>query len=255
MPARNMRRSLAVLLLLAGPLLAEKFWVSREFTKWSERECMELLQKSPWAFSNAFGESPGPILSSDTTAPDTTSAAGEARRTTTSFDTDRKIIFEFRLRSAKPVRMAFGQLQLLRRPGDAAFQAQVAKFVEASPGGEIVIQASCRAVPAGSRAPLDVQSYFLHAGPADFLSDTSLASGKEKTVRLATYRSPNQQQANAEFVFPRLDEQGKPHFTGDEKSINFRTVLSPEIEGKKRRFDIFVKMNPKDMKYGGVFEF
>jgi hypothetical protein len=250
---RNLRRSLTVLLLFAVPLLAEKFWESRDYTKWSERECFDMLQKSPWAFSNTFGESAGPILSSNTSVGD--EQPGAPTRTVTSFDTDRKIIFEFRLKSAKPVRMAFGQLQMLRKPGDAALQAQVAKFVEANPGGEIVIQASCRAVPAGSRAPLDVQSYFLHAGPADFLSDTSLASGKETTVRLTTYRAPNQQQANAEFVFPRLDEQGKPYFTGEEKSINFRTLFSPEIEGKKRRFDIFVKMNPKDMKYRGAFEF
>jgi hypothetical protein len=251
---RNLRRSLTVLLLFAVPLLAEKFWESREYTKWSEKECMEMLQKSPWVFSNVFGEGPGPILSSDTSAPEPTSAGQEARRTN-SFDTDRKIIFEFRLKSAKPIRMAFGQLQMLRRPGDAALQAQVAKYVEANPGREIVFQASCRAVPAGSRAPMDVQSYFLHAGPADFSSDTTLASGKDTTVRLTGYRPPNQQQPNAEFVFPRLDEKGSPYFTGEEKSINLRTQLTPEIEGKKRKFDIFLKMNPKEMKYRGVFEF
>jgi len=255
MLTRNLRRSLAVLLLFAFPLLAAKFWESREYTKWTDRECMELLQKSPWALSNSFGEGPGPIIGAGTAISDDVSTSPSPGSRTQSFEADRRIVFEFRLLTSKPVRMALVQLQMLRRPGDTALQSQAAKFVDADPGREIVFQAGCRTIPSGSRAPLDVQSYYLHAGPADFLSNTSLSSDRVDIVRLGTYRAPNQQQPNAEFVFPRLDEKGEPYFTGNEKWISFRTQLSPDIEGKKRKYDIYFKMNPKDMKYRGAFAF
>jgi len=31
---------------------------TKDFTTWSEKECNEIITKSPWAYSNSFGEVP-----------------------------------------------------------------------------------------------------------------------------------------------------------------------------------------------------
>src|SRR5512135_124868 len=151
MIVRRHKSFLILALLIAVPLFAAKFWETKDFTTWSDKECNEILSKSPWAYSNSFGEVP-PI--GDQTA-------GIDRRTTgmpdPSFgEAESTQVFEFRLLTAKPIRMALARMQLLQKPNDPALLDQVMKYVNTPPEKEIVIQIGYRTIPTGSSAAQDI---------------------------------------------------------------------------------------------------
>lgn len=229
-------------LLIAVPLFAAKFWETKDFTTWTDKECSEVLSKSPWAYSNSFGEVP-PI--GDQTA-------GIDRRTTgmpdPSFgEAESTQVFEFRLLTAKPIRMALARMQLLQKPSDPALMDQVMKYVNTAPEKEIVIQISYRTIPTGSSAVQDIHRYFLGTNLADFRSTTSLASDKSGVVPIAAYLPPGPNRSFPAFVFPRLKDSGEPNFTVETKQITFRSEFTPLVGTKRMKYDIFVKMNTKQM--------
>jgi len=244
MKVRRNRAFFILALLIAVPLFAAKFWETKEFTGWSQKECNEILTKSPWAYSNSFGEVP-PI--GDQTA-------GTDRRTSgmpdpTFGEAESTQVFEFRLLTAKPIRMALARMQLLQKPNDPALMDQVMKYVNASSAKEIVIQVSYRTVPTGSSAVQDIHRYFLGANLADFRTYTSLASDKSGVIPIAAYLAPGTDRSLPAFVFPRLNDSGEPNFTAATKQITFRSEFTPMVGTKRMKYDIFVKMNTKQMIY------
>jgi len=229
-------------LLVAVPLFAAKFWETKEFTSWTDKECNEILAKSPWAYSNSFGDVPA--IGSQTAGIDSRSQGkgeanwGEAESTQ---------VFEFRLLTAKPIRMALARMQMLQAPSTPSVQEQVMKYVNAQPGKEIVIQISYRTVPTGSSAVYDIHRYFLGATLADFRASTSLAADKVGIIPIAAYLAPGTSRSLPAFVFPRFKDSGEPNFTADTKQVTFRSVFVPIVGSNKMKYDIFVKMNPKQM--------
>ncbi len=255
MIARPCRIVLIVVLLLAVPLFAAKFWETKEFTKWTEKECKELLTKSPWAFSNGFGERPVINVNPKAEIPEDRAGAQRAEIQPIFGEGASTLVFEFRILTAKPVRMALAQLQMLRRPDDAVLRARTQQYIESDPGKEVVIQVGYHSEPAGSQATLDAHSYFLHAGLINFRNNTYLATDRNANIAIMAYRAPHERQPNAELVFPRFDDKGAPHFTGEEKFISLRSEFTPDMRGQKRKYDIFVKMNPKNMVFRDAFTF
>jgi hypothetical protein len=244
MIAKHYRALFIIALLSAVPVFAAKFWETKDFTTWTEKECTEILSKSPWAYSNSFGEVP-PI--GDQTA-------GIDRRTTgmpePSFgEAESTQVFEFRLLTAKPIRMALARMQLLQKPADPAAMEQVMKYVNATPAKEIVIQIGYRSIPTGSSAVHDIQRYFLGASVADFSSTTSLASKESGVVPIAAYLPPGTNRSFPAFVFPRLNGSGEPNFTAKTSQITFRSEFTPMVGSKRMTYDIFFKMNPKQMMF------
>jgi len=249
-------KPLAVLLVLflaiAVPLFAAKFWESKDFTKWTEEECREMLTKSAWAFSNAFGNA-GPAVLADSTSSDTATRTDPSRISTTTYgERESSQIFEFRILTARSIRAAIAQLQVLRNP---ALKEQARRIVEAKPGDQIIIQFECRSEPPGSSAVHEIHSYFLHATLADFRTETYLSSDRVDLLPVKDYLSPIDKRPKPAFVFPRFNEKGEPWFTGQEKTISFRSLFQPEVAGKKQQYQIFVKMNPKDMWFQKEFAF
>ncbi len=254
MNSKHMKIASFCILMLAIPVFAAKFWESKEYTSWSEKECKDLLMKSPWAQSNGFGAVPG--TGSGYTYDAADSAAGANASAPTSLgERESTNFFDFRVLTAKPIRMALAQLQLLQRPNDAALKEQAAKMLGDQIGNEIVIQVSYRSVPPGSSAVHDIHSYFLRSTLADFRTSTSLASDKSGIVPISNYRAPSERQSNPEFVFPRLNEKGAPNFDGTEKSITLRSEFTPSFSGRRQKYSIFIKFNTKDMKFKDQFAF
>ena len=229
-------------LLIAVPLFAAKFWETKDFTTWSEKECNEIITKSPWAYSNSFGEVP-PIGQQTAGIDDRSRGLGDPNFG----EAESTQVFEFRLMTAKPVRMAFARMQLLQKPNDPALMEQVMKYVNTAPEKEIVIQISYRSVPTGSSAVQDIHRYFLGANLADFRASTSLASDKSGIVPIAAYLAPGPNRSLPAFVFPRLKESGEPNFAVETKQITFRSEFTPLVGARKMKYDIFVKMNTKQM--------
>jgi hypothetical protein len=252
MTTRKFRIPLIWTVLIATPLFAAKFWETKEFTKWSEKECLEILSKSPWAYSNSFGNVP-PI--GDQTAGIDKRFSGAAEPMWGEVESTQ--VFEFRLMTARPIRMALARMQMLQKPGDPSVKDQVTKYVSAPPGREIVIQISFRTVPTGAVASAvhDINRYFLGATLADFRTSTSLASEKSGVVPIAGYLSPGPNRSFPTFVFPRFNAAGEPNFTSESRQITFRSELTPTVAGQKMKYDIFIRMNPAQMMYKEEFAF
>jgi len=220
--------------LIVIPLLAADFWEKKEFTEWSEKDCYKLLRKSPWAFSNSFRNTDN--LGSTETG---TRETGE--------------IIEFRLLTAKPVRMALGRLQLLSKPNDAAVQEQIMGYINSPPGEQVLVQIGYRNLVGTSPYIQNLAAFFARANLSTFINDTSLSASDNVHVPISDYLPVSNERPNPVFVFPRLAEDGTPHFTGKEKSISLRSVFETgQIASKK--YKIFVKMKPKDMMFQGQFE-
>jgi len=251
------KTSIWVLVLAVLPLLAADFWETKEYTAWSEKECMNLLRKSPWAFSNSFRTSAN-LGSTETGVRETTE------------------IIEFRLLTAKPIRMALGRLQLLNNPNDEALKEQVSNYVTSPPGDEILVQISYRVIPAGGYMQ-DLHGFFGRATLATFVDNTFLITSDGEQVSMANYLPWNSQRPNAIFVFPRLAKDGEPYFTEKEKSITLRSEFklsadiseaarsdrwdsetaalarAEQVGESKKKYKIHVKMKPKEMVFRGEF--
>jgi hypothetical protein len=260
MRSRSLEKKLLFALLLSIPALAAQFWESKDYSKWTEQECAQLLKKSPWVFPIGFGNVGPALIASNTlnqaedgtkkmakpqADPSLISGTSYGERESTQF-------FEFRVLTAKPVKAAIVQLQVLRNP---ALKEQARQIVNSKPTDQIIIQFEYRTEPPGSSAVHDIHSYFLHATLSDFRTNTYLASDKVDLLPVKDYLSPNDKRPKPAFVFPRFNEKGEPYFTGQESSITMRSVFEPEIAGKKQKYDIFIKMNPKGMWFQKEFAF
>ncbi len=245
--------TLVIFLVLVLPLFAAKFWESKDYSQWTEKECSEMLKKSPWAFTNAFGNAGPAVLESRPPEEVPRNSVDPSRISGTTYgERESSQIFEFRIFTARPILAAMLQLQVLRNPG---LKEQVKRILEAKPTDQIVIQFEYRSEPPGSSAVHEIHSYFLHATLADFRTETFLSSDKVDLLPVKDYLAPNDKRPKPAFVFPRFNQKGEPWFTGDEKSISFRSLFQPEVRGKKQRYEIFVKMNPKDMWFRKEFAF
>ncbi len=252
MTDRKLRTILACTFLAATPLFAAKFWETKEFTRWTEKECLEILSKSPWAFSNSFGNVP-PI--GDQTAGADKRFSGTADPMWGEVESTH--VFEFRLLTARPIRMALARMQMIRKPNDASVQTQAARFVNAPAGKDIVVQISYRTVPINSSpsALHDINRYFLGATLADFRNSTSLASDRAGLVPIIAYLPPGPNNSFPAFVFPRYNAVGEPNFTSETKQITLRSELTPIVAGQKMKYDIFIRMDPRQMMYKEEFVF
>jgi len=252
--------AISALIFIVLPLLAADFWTEKDYTTWSEKECMKLLRKSPWAFSESFRTTAN-LGSTETGVRETTE------------------IIEFRLLSAKPIRMAFGRLQLLQQPDNEALKEQISRYVESPSEDEILVQVSCRSIPAGGFMQ-NLRAFFARATLSTFTNTTFLISPEGEHVSMIRYLPWNSERPNATFVFPRLAKDGEPYFTGKEKSIALRAefdmdnpslhdavrgdIRSPTsspirhaeaVAYARKEYKIYFKMNPKEMMFEGEFAF
>lgn len=258
MRSKRVKSCVWVLILAFVPLLAADFWEKKEYTNWSEKECMQLLRKSPWAFSESFRTTSN-LGSTETGVRETTE------------------IIEFRLLTARPVRMAFGQLQMLQNPGNESLKEQIQGYVAAPPGDEIMVQVSYRTIPSGGFMS-HLHAFFARATLATFANTTYLITADGENISMSKFLPWNEERPNAIFVFPRLAQDGTPHFTGKDKSITLRSEFDLEAvpmdavrqdrwgssaaalgrmessAQSKRKYKIHVKMKPKDMVYQGELE-
>ena len=241
---------------------SNKFWDEKDYQTWSEEECKQLLSESPWAFSKGFANFPGkdpnfqgveesfPIIIGPEFGPDVITDAGIAFGRGFGHR-DQLLIFEFRLISAKPVIAAFARLQKLTRPEEVNME-QTERFINSVPEKEILVQIGYRVTTTERFGQLlYIHNYFGKATLAEFQQSTYLQTGKDKFVSLSKYYPWNKDRSNPVFVFPRLDENGEPFFTGDEKSI----ILKSKIKPGGQEYSIHIKMEPKKMVYRGTFSF
>ncbi len=240
------------LFALAGILFAADFWQQKDYTSWSQRDCEQMLTKSPWALQYAHTNfySPATNIARST---EQTEGQSNASLEPQTGERESRIIFQFILLTAKPIRMARAQIGLLQSPD---IKAQVEQFVNQPAGPEIFFQVQYASRPPGLSAIHDIQNYFRRATINDFQTNTFLTSSESKEpIHISRYEQPNEKNSFGLFVFPRFDPNGKPYFTGKEKSITLRSDLKiPLVQrGGRESYSIFVKMEPKKMVFRNEF--
>ncbi|MEW5979521.1 MAG: hypothetical protein AB1898_27305 [Acidobacteriota bacterium] len=241
------------LLAAATTLWAAEFWEKKEYTEWSKNECEHLLEKSPWSLqyteTNFYAPATNISSGSETLTPGQQAAGLEPQ----SGERESRITFYFTLLTAKPVRMAEGRLALLRSP---EMKEKVEAFISQPVGDEIIFRLLYGSQPPGNSMLHDIHNYFRRATINDFQSDTILTSSETKVpVHIIRYEPPDDKRAFALLVFPRRDAGGQPFFTGQEKNITLRGEFNIPIaqRGGPRKFSVFVKMEPKKMRFQGEF--
>ena len=239
-------------LCLSVSFQSAEFWLKKPYTKWSQQECRDLLMKSPWSFvytdTNIYEPATNASAGTGGRLP-----PGQQRASQEPQTGEREIYlhFHFTLLTAKPIRMAHGQLTLLKAP---EAKDQVERMINVPAGKEIVVQLSYSSEPPGISQIHDIQGFFLRASLADFQGRTTMASS-DKTVPVSTYVQPNDRSSYPLLIFPRLDENGQPYFNGKEKSILLRCECSIPIASKGTAVPsrMTVKVEPKKMFFENEF--
>lgn len=230
-----MHRTVTLFFFLAGSALlvaqGSEFWNTKDYSAWTQKECEKILTSSPWVFSNTFSEVSGFGMN-----------PGQSER-------EKRVMFRFRALSAKPIRMAFGRLEILHKPNEPGISTRIAEMIQAPTDKEnhIIIQVEFSVDPPGDSRSHDIQRFLLNANLSDFRDNTKLSSSDKQMVAPVEYRAPNPRQPHAAFVFPRHAETGQDIFRGTEKWISFQT----EISG----FKVYQRMRADKMKLRGEFEF
>jgi hypothetical protein len=206
-----------------------------------------MVTKSPWAFQYVHTNFDRPATNISAGPGTVTEGEVNARLEPQSGERESRILFQFVLVSAKPIRMARARLMLLQSPN---MTAQAEQFVNQPVGNEIPIQVQYASRPPGISAIHDIQNYFRRATINDFQSNTFLTSSDSKEpIHISRYEPPTEKSPFGLFVFPRFDPSGKPYFTGKEKSITLRSDLKIPITQRvgTETYSIFVKLEPKKM--------
>jgi hypothetical protein len=244
---RSLGTTAIALFSLGGILWAADFWEKAEYTSWSQKDCEQMLTKSPWAFQYVHTNFYRPATNIPNAGGTTTEGEGSAGFEPQSGERESRIIFQFTLVTAKPIRMARARIGLLQ---SAMMKDQAEQFVNQPVGKDILIQVQYASRPPGLSAIHDIQNYFRRATINNFQSNTFLTSSDSKQpVHISRYEPPNEKTPFGFFVFPRLDPSGKPYFTGREKSITLRSDLKIPIvqRGGAESYSIFVKLEPRKM--------
>ena len=171
---RPMRTLLAILFLPLS-LSAEGFWIKKDFTEWSVRECTKLLNDSPWAKSQTITE----IFIEEIGEPGSVPSREHAPQ----------ITYVAQIWSAEPIRQAIvrqarltPEFQKLPDAQRQAIEAQQAQLLEQSYPDHIVVRVEySTTVPAYERA---LASYWQTRAQGAWIQDTSLnsSSGRHAPV-------------------------------------------------------------------------
>jgi hypothetical protein len=232
--------------ILVMTILAAPFWEKKEYTSWSRDECLEILSKSPWSYeyteTTYYDPAANPLASGSAT--DQSNAAQPEPQ---SGERESYLTFNLTMMTAKPVRMAIGQLRLLQKPD---LKPQVESYVNQPDSKMIVVQLRYSSKPPGSSALHDLQSFFQSATLSTFITNTYLMGSEAKNpVYLTQYGKPDEKNAFPVFVFPRFEEKGQPLFAATEKTISLRTEFTVfiKVKAREQKFSLYAKMEPKKM--------
>jgi hypothetical protein len=196
----------AVLFLIIIPtVFGADFWIKKEYTNWSQRECTKMLQDSPWA--KTYKESKTVMFAN------AMEVTGE----------DPYVQYIIQLRSALPIRQATVRLGQIAKNYDQLPPEQKKAFDEgaqtylSSDASDVVIvnveyETNVRA------QELNLVNYWETKTTELLMNTTYLIGAEGRRVPLQQYILGQGGKRSFLFVFPRKYE-GKPLLTPNEKSL------------------------------------
>jgi hypothetical protein len=236
-------RSLVFFAFLAVSFLfAAKFWESKPYMEWSEKEALQVLNNSPWGDTHTITDTSQMFYQ-----PTPRSAQpGDDR------NINREVYRHFRIRwiSAKPVRMAISRLTLLRAQkagaSNAAQEQDLKRFVDSTFGDHIVIGIDFETNEQKYRGELF--SLFAAMTIGDLQNNTYLVRASDGGKNfISEYYPPGDKGLGAQFVFPR-NVKGEPFITPASGTVRLVTNL-------RDRYSFTVLFKPKDMLFFGKLEY
>ena len=239
---RPMRTLLAILFLPLS-LSAEGFWIKKDFTGWSVRECTKLLNDSPWAKSQTITE----IFIEQ---------IGEQPSSVPGREHAPRITYLAQIWSAAPIRQAVVRQARLRpefnklpAPQRQAIEGQQVSVLEQKFPDRIVVRVEySTTVPAYERA---LASYWQTRSLGAWNQDTFLSgrSGRQSPVDVQVSSG-----AGGDFVLVFAREiNGEPVIGPKDKSF-FIELQCPAIE-KLPAQRLLIEFKLKDMAFKGKQEF
>lgn len=219
---------LACVLLAGSFLLAGNFWNEKPYTEWSKEEASKILSDSPWVELQKISPT-GLGVEENRRSGGGRPGGGSLTRGSQGrpgrLGAQRTRRYEYRLVSAKPVRMAWARLNMLAGSWDVE-QAQ--KYVD-SESAKNTIMIAVKVPPQQDRAELD------QATTSDLQETTFLKLKKSKRkIGLARYVPPSEAgNVWGYFIFPR-QEDGEQPITVSEKEIEFESRLNKDTKLRRK---------------------
>jgi len=243
-------------MLNAGKKHENESWMEEPYTKWNQKEVVEVFNKSAWAQTKDFR---GQVTGQHGTATDMGSGSASGGITGTgggTLGTDvTQFSFTVRLFSAQPVREAFVRMQQLLKHYDEmpankqkVLDQQSDSLLHADFSQQVVVTLSY--VVNDPIARRDMDQWFNTQTTETLNQNAYLYSPIAGQLVLLKYFPPQQSGGlGAQFIFPRIFK-GEPILQPGSGKMRFQIGWVSQVNQT-----IYVDFDPKEMTYKGQFSY
>ena len=215
-----------LLLALVPAIFGNDFWKEKSYKEWSEKECSEMLQNSPWARVYTQ-QSAMPIMGRDDR--------------TLSNDKPPYLKYQVQFRSALPVRQAIIRMAQIAQKYDDLKPEQKQQFDKQAES--FLAQDMSKVVLVYINYETNQPSVYLDK-THDLKSTTTemlkngvyLYGSKGERVPLEQFVAPQGAQRSFQLIFPR-QYQGKEILGPEDKSLNLEFPIYMEFKTDKMKID------------------
>lgn len=238
----RLRRVLLFTLVATGttwPALAQNFWIEKEFRRWTEKECRQLLEDSPWAKSFTHSQTYIEVMG--------------ARTRERELQSIPKFHYVAQIRSALPVRQALVRQRQLEARYDQmnprqkqAFDRQAQEFLSLESPDAVVIYVSYSTNVVTFYRELARHWQSLPTEQAR--KEIQLLGPRGKRIYPLTYAVPEGTDGAFEVSFPKIVE-GEPLLTPEDKELRL-LLVHPDI-GQQGSANIYFHFDVRKMLING----
>ena len=234
--------ALPVIFLAAGLAVGADFWENKQYDKWSQKECIKMLQNSPWS-------------------QDFTLLDSSLQQSTKSSDDGQQfyIKYQMQFRSALPVRQALvRQMQIAQKYDSLApeqkqqFDQSANAFLSSQFADAVVLYMTYETN--SQTKDMELARYW-QTQTTDLLKNSVfLRNSRGDQVALAQFNVNQGGERSFQFIFPR-QVNGKPLVSPEDKSLmlefTYPVVDIPGGYGKLGDGRGFMEFKPKKMVFQG----
>jgi hypothetical protein len=235
---------IALVILFICPIAVPGQWDKKQYTEWSEKEAMKLLNDSPWCQTQTF---------TDSSRASSTSGSGTSRTTVISDIVN--VHFRIRFLSAKPVRQAISRFMEIQQKDKMTEQlaARLKGFATGDFPDYIVVTVTVEADKT-SNMEREANALLNKLSTSLLKNNTYLLTDGGQRIFLQEYRPPRPDGLGANFIFPRL-VNGEPLLGPNSKEVLFHTELNTGSTGQSRDFTLNMRYKVKNMTFNGKLEY
>jgi hypothetical protein len=228
--------SILFVLLFVCPLLTSAQWDKKPYTDWSEKEALEMLNKSPWGQTQVFSD----VSNTFGTGPGRSNQSGDYNA----------YFMNIRIRflSSKPIREAFSRLISIKQKDalNPQLAAQLKAFATQDLPDYIIVAVDAD----GTESKNEIREFrtFLDTRTTvDLKNNTYLTVKGGERIYIAEYQPPKKDGLGAKFIFPRK-VNGQPIIKPENEEVQFYSEFSD-------KYKLNMRFKTKEMTYAGKLEY